>query len=300
MTHYTDATNYSELFALGASEVVTDGKNRVALWTQNTPKYNGGTIATIGGCELEDSQDSIKLLSYASQYLSEKFTMVIGPMNGNTWLDYRLITYSDGSPLFALEPNTPPHWEKLFKLAGFETLSEYSSSSIELVKSSSSITRLQNKLNQKGIKIRPMNSEQFQQDLSSIYDLSVECFQKNFLYTDLPKESYMAKYQQVEAMLDPELILIAEKDGQPTGFVFCYPDQSNPQTLIVKTLASCPKKGFLGVGNLLVEAVHNIALEKGFTQAIHALQYMENSSLRITSRYNPKVMRKYELLVKRF
>jgi len=299
MKHHTDFTSYPELFAQGASEVVSDGVNQVALWTENTPYHLGKQIATIGGCVLVESSDSVTLLNYVMEYLSEEgFSTIVAPMNGSTWLEHRVVTYSDGSPSFALEPNTPPHWIQIFREAGFETLSEYSSSRLEIGDPNPRFQKLERKLEQKGIVIRAMDPGRFEQDLSDIYDLSVESFQHNFLYTHLPKELFIGKYQQAKSMLDPELVLLAESSEGLAGFVFCYPDQVNPRTLIVKTLASSSQHGFSGIGNLLVETVQNIAKKKGYIHAIHALQFQDNSSLRITSRYNPTVIRKYALLAK--
>jgi len=301
MNHHTLTQNsedkYKPFLLQGASEIITHYNSFVAVWTENTPLLDGSKIATIGGCHFSNAKEGVELLQYTANYLLRSFSNVVGPMNGNTWLDHRLVTFSDGSPPFILEPSTPLDWVNIFQEAGFSILSRYSSSRIKLSSTKNEkLERLSHRLQSKGVSIRPLNPNTFQKDLSAIYELSSETFKHNFLYTDLAKSTFLEKYESSREHLDPELILLAEKDNELVGFVFCYPDPSG--TLIVKTLASHPSKGVAGIGNILVEQVQQVAYSKGYKQAIHALQFDDNSSLKITSRYDPDVLRRYALLAK--
>ena len=292
---------YQKLFQQGASEIIQSGNSHIALWTANTPLLNNQPIATIGGCQFFNHSDGVELLSYTTKFLSQRFRSIVGPMNGNTWLDHRLVTFSDDSPSFLLEPNTSPEWFNIFQEAGFSTLSQYSSSRIELnIQTNIRYKKLYLRLQSKGVQIRPLKLDQFTQDLTAIYELSCDAFKNNFLYTKIPLHLFLEKYEMAKTYLDPDLILIAEKEGEAIGFVFCYPDLTIPETLIVKTLASHSEKSVSGIGNLLVDQVHQKAYNKGYRNAIHALQFNNNSSLKITSRYDPKVIRKYAIMVKSY
>jgi len=66
--------------------------------------------------------------------------------------------------------------------------------------------------------------------------------------------------------------------------------------IVVKTLAVLPDREFSGLGTVLVANVHQKAKDKGFREAIHALQYEKNSSLRISQRFNSQVFRRYALM----
>ena len=299
MTHHhldlEESSPYHPFFLQGASEVISYLDSFVALWTENTPELNGEPVATIGGCSFAPPQEGVALLAYAAEYLQKSFQTVIGPMNGNTWLEHRLVTYSDSSPPFALEPCTPPEWAEVFQNAGFSVLSRYSSSRLTLgSERNEKLEKLALRLSHKGVQIRPLNPDRFTEDLSAIYDLSCTCFKENFLYTELPKSLFLSKYAASKSQLDPDLILLAEKDGELIGYVFCYP--SSTETIVVKTLARHPERGVAGIGNVLVEQVQLKALSKGYQCAIHALQYEDNSSLKITSRYNSEVFRRYALM----
>jgi L-amino acid N-acyltransferase YncA len=68
--------------------------------------------------------------------------------------------------------------------------------------------------------------------------------------------------------------------------------------VIVKTLAVDPDARCAGLGSLLVDELHRIGLEKGYTEAIHALQHETNTSLKITGRHHGEVFRRYALFSK--
>ena len=83
------------------------------------------------------------------------------------------------------------------------------------------------------------------------------------------------------------------------------PDQStettdSPKTLIVKTLAVDPHARLAGLGSILVAKAHLMAQSKGYHEAIHALQHENNSSLRISQRFNASIFRRYALMVKSY
>ena len=217
-------------------------------------------------------------------------------MNGNTWLEHRLVTFSDQTPPFLLEPDTPFEWNAIFSAAGFLEISNYSSSRLKLEPSAGRFDKLSERIEQSGVVIRHLDLEKFDHDLGAIYDLSSESFKDNFLYTSLSKEVFIGKYSEAKEHLDPELVLLAERGGELVAFVFCYPCLMNSGTLIVKTLASKKERSIAGIGTLLVEQVQQVALEKGYHSAIHALQFESNTSKKITARYPSCTFRKYSLL----
>ena len=145
----------------------------------------------------------------------------------------------------------------------------------------------------------------FQKDLEAIFDVSLISFSNNFLYTPLSKEVFIGKYMQSMEHIDPDLVLLAERDGELMGFVFCMPDllalkAGKPSAIIVKTLAALPDRTLSGLGSLLVGQVQQAAMTKGYTEAIHALQYDDNSSRRISQRFNAEVFRRYGLMAKSY
>ena len=55
---------------------------------------------------------------------AERCTIAIGPVDGNTWQRYRLITEPGTEPPFFLEPDNPDAWPGQFTAAGFTPLAQ--------------------------------------------------------------------------------------------------------------------------------------------------------------------------------
>ena len=101
----------------------------------------------------------------------------------------------------------------------------------------------------------------------------------------------------------PELVLLAERDGQLVGFIFGIPDlmesaRGEPlRTVIIKSMAVHPACGGSGLGGLLMDDCQRAARKLGFERAIHALMRETNLSRRISSRYG-RTIRRYTLYQK--
>ena len=297
ITLASDLTDHQKsTFAQGASYLLTRDEMQIAVWTENTPDHEGSKAITIGACLLE-AKSAVSFLEECINYIGDNHPgrSILGPMNGNTWMKHRLILETNHRGAFLMEPMEPESLLEIFERAGFEILSRYSSSVIDLRVEQTRFDKVERIVQRKGVGIRAIDMDDFESDLDKIYELSIAAFSSNFLYTPLPKEAFMYAYLSAKDNIDPEFVLLAFNGDQLIGFLFCLPD-ANPQTLIVKTLATCPEHRTVGLGTLLVAKAQQRAKEKGYTEAIHALQYESNSSLRISQRFNAHKFRTYGLM----
>lgn len=285
-----------------------DGGKRIArcsLWWKNVPELPDERIGCIGHFDCEQESAGSALAIEATGRLRDAgCTLAIGPMDGNTWRNYRFVTEGrDEHPPFFLEPWNPADFPEFFRAAGFETLATYSSSLVHLdAEAGRSFDRIEARLASRKMTIRPIDSHRFREELDDLYDLCLDAFIENFLYTPIEREEFLTIYGQIEEAVIPEFVLIAESaKGDPAGFVFCLPDLLDPEKkgLIVKTLAVHPRWRSLGLGSVLVHRAQTAARERGFRHAIHALQHQNNQSLKITGRDQGRKIREYGLFSKR-
>jgi GNAT superfamily N-acetyltransferase len=276
-----------------------------ALWWKNTPVFDGKKIGTIGGFAASDLDSAKMLLDGAATHLRKAgCDLAVGPMNGNTWRKHRFVIESDGRGEFLLEPRNPLEHPIWWELAGFSILSRYSSSVMRLDEIVEIPAALEKRLDRSGVVVRNLNASRYEDELRAIYSISLKSFSQNFLYTPLDEISFLDAYQKVRNRVDADLVKIAERDGAICGFVFGIPDfealarGENP-AIIVKTLAVDPHARCAGLGSLLVEKLHLSAREKGYAEAIHALQHQTNTSLKITGRHHGKAFRHYALFSKK-
>lgn len=282
------------------------GAAEAVLWWTRVPALPGERLGVIGGFAANQPAAAREVLGRALAVLrAQGCTLAVGPMDGNTWRRYRFVTGGSVEPPFFLEPMNPPEWPEWWRSAGFEPLAEYfSTATDDLAARDARVAGAADRLTSSGVIVRPLDIDRFDQELERIFAVSVVSFQDNYLYTPLPREMFLAQYRDFRARVRPELVLIAEREGEPVGYVFAAPDLAQAQrgvaidTVIVKTLAVLPGRAQAGLGAWLLDEVHQAALRLGFRRAIHALMHESNRSRNLSAHY-ANTIRRYTLFSRR-
>ncbi len=284
-----------------------EGGAEASLWWTQAPPMEGERPGVIGRFSAGTESEASAVLARACAELKARgCTLAVGPMNGNTWRSYRLVTETGGEPPFLLEPVNPSEWPAWWRAAGFGPLAEYYSSATEdLVTKDARVEAVAARMKAAGVTVRALRPEEFEAELERIYDVSVESFRSNHLYTPLPKEAFLAQYRAMREKVRPELVLLAEDAARlAAGYVFAVPDYAQAArgetvgTVIVKTLAVLPGRQYAGLGAWLLAEVHAAARGLGFTRAIHALMHETNKSRNLSAHY-ARTIRRYTLFSKR-
>ena len=101
---------------------------RGSLWWNKVPPYPGQRLGVIGHYAARSAAGGIHLLRQACRQLADQgCTMVVGPMDGNTWRSHRLVLEPGTEPVFFLEPQNPVAWSAHFTRSGFTILARYDS-----------------------------------------------------------------------------------------------------------------------------------------------------------------------------
>ena len=287
--------------------VSNDGETvgRCSLWWHRTPSLPGHRPGIIGHYAVRDAVSAGRLLKHACEQLAARAcTLAIGPMDGNTWRRYRLITERGSEPAFFLEPDNSDGWPSHFVEAGFSPLAHYSSAiNTDLSRKDPRMEEVGARLSAQGIRIRPLNLQRLEDDLHRIYVLSRSGFQGNFLYAPIDEEEFNAQYRSMLHLVRPEMVLIAELGERPVGFVFALPDRLQAgrgqtiDTVILKTVAVLPDHAGVGLGSLLMTRVHEVARMLGYARVIHALMIETNHSRKM-SRHSARTFRRYALFAR--
>ena len=277
---------------------------KATCYFENTPIVNNKNIGCIGGFETEDRKAGVEILNKCEEILKEKnVSLIVAPMNGNTWKKYRTMKYTNGDDLFLLENVNPMEHNEILIEAGFEEIDTYTSTKgfIKDAYRSEALDLAEENLKNENIIIRNFNKENYIEDLKKIFNVSKQSFTRNPFYTPIEEEDFLKQYEQYVAMCDEELILIAEKDGEEIGFVFCVPNFNEAkegkkiETLILKTIAVLPEYEYLAIGNVLLNKISKVAETKGFLKWIFAFMYSNNTSQKMAKRNGTEVIREYAL-----
>ena len=280
---------------------------RCSLWWTEAPPVDGETLGVVGHFGASDAEAARALLDAACVELARRgCTLAAGPMDGNSWRRYRLVTDVGDEPPFFLEPTNPPAWPAWWEDAGWAPLAHYFSALNEdLTVRDPRAERVAERLASIGVTIRPLEPARFEAELDAIYDVSAVSFRDNYLYTPLAREEFVAQYAKVQPLVVPELALVAEHEGRAVGFGFSLPDAAERmrgapvRTVIIKTLAILPERRLYGgLGSLITDRTQATAHALGFTRAIHALMHESNASLAISGRTARRI-RRYALFGRR-
>ena len=244
--------------------------------------------AQIGFFEVVDDINAAKFLfNKIKKYaLQRGYDYLIGPINGSTWKKYRVTLPSDNPP-FLLDNYNKPYYAELFEKCGFETIANYTSSIFRnLNRDYSRFDKFEKIFEQKGVKIRRFNPNNFEHDIRKIYEVSIKSFVNNFLYTPIEFKEFYKMYEPVKKFLNPEWVLLAENEEDGAiAFIFGVDNlyNRNEKSLIIKTLAQIPDYKYRGIGSYLTEFMHKKAKEAGYDNIIHALMHESNVSANILS-----------------
>jgi hypothetical protein len=262
---------------------LADGRASCALWLDDCPRYAGLETACIGELRCGDAEAGFAILDRALANLARRgFEYALGPMEGDTWHGYRLVTDSDGTAPFPLEPVNPVSHVAAF--GGFDVIARYTSARAG-TSWHRDMTAYRAQLEAAGIRIRTFNRRRTDEDLLAIYRLSLVAFADNFLYTPIDEAVFMDLYRPLVERVDPRLILLAEDDSLK-AFLFAFP---HGRTAVVKTYASSTP----GLGAFLLEQLHSSAAAR-YDVVVHALMHEHNVSQNNSRKY-ARTFRRYAL-----
>jgi GNAT superfamily N-acetyltransferase len=278
---------------------------RCSLWWRSAPPLPGHRPGVIGHYAAASATAGAALLKAACRELGARgCTVAVGPMDGNTWRNYRLVTCASPRPAFYLEPGFPPAWAGHFAFSGFSPLASYFSAMTgRLEDSAPPVADHRRRLTERGILLRPLNLRRLEAELRLIYPLCLASFRDNLLFTPISEETFISLHQPLRPYLVPGLSWVAEFEGRAVGLAFAIPDLLQERrgeamdTLVLKTLAVAPEFRRLGLGHALVAACHSAAAGRGFRHAIHALIREGNPSGRISAHF-ARPIRSYALFAK--
>ncbi|MCC7142646.1 MAG: GNAT family N-acetyltransferase [Candidatus Eisenbacteria bacterium] len=280
-----------------------------------------GRSGMIGHYEALEAEGGATLLREACLRLAARgATRVLGPMNGNTWMRYRLALPTEPGdpefrpPFFAGELRNPFEYPEHFAAAGFQIVSYYESRIEDL----RSATDLNDRANSTGpsapdpvgadpvgadpsVRLRTVDPARFDQELEALHRVSLLAFADNLYYSPIELSTFRALYEPFRGRLDPSFVLLAEdQSGDLLGYLFAYPDpisleNGRPTRLILKTIGVVPAARGRRVGSLLIDQARRAAKAREIPFAMYALMRADNLTRGMSERRVAQLFRRYAL-----
>ena len=299
------------------SEIVifTDENNNIGgslhLW-HNRPDYNGRKTSYIGNVNIHEKyrKNEEQLFNKIFEELKkEGIETIIGPLNGTTWNTYRYVTEKGNGRPFLLEPWNEDYSVSLFEKTGFKPLAGYISTVMEGMNSDGrknldkKIEKLKKFDYYKDIRVESAENKDLLKVLNKVYDLTVEAFKNNFLYSELEREIFLKMYMSYEDKIVKKFFKMLYLKGELIGYVFGIPDyaelgyKGKIDTIILKTIAVSPEYNGKGMGYILINSLVEEAEKEGYENIIYALMHESNVSKNIGLLLG-NILRRYNLFIK--
>ena len=299
------------------SEIVifTDENNNIGgslyLW-HNRPDYNGRKTSYIGNVNIYEKyrKDEEQLFNKVFEELKkEGIETIIGPLNGTTWNTYRYVTEKGSRKQFLLEPWNEDYSVSLFEKLDFKHLAGYISTVMEGMNSdgrknlNKKIEKLKKFDYYKDIRVESAENKDLLTVLNKVYDLTVEAFKNNFLYSELEREIFLKMYLSYEDKIIKKFFKMLYLRDELIGYVFGIPDytelgyKGKIDTIILKTIAVSPEYNGKGMGYILINSLIEEAEKEGYENVIYALMHESNVSKNIGLLLG-NMLRRYTLFIK--
>ena len=281
------------------------------LW-HNRPDYNGRKTSYIGNVNIHEKyrKNEEQLFNKVFEELKkEGIEIIIGPLNGTTWNTYRYVTEKGSRRQFLLEPWNEDYSVSLFEKLGFKPLAGYISTVMEGMDSdgrrnlNKKIEKLKKFDYYKDIKVESAENKDLLTVLNKVYDLTVEAFKNNFLYSELEREIFLKMYMSYEDKIIKKFFKMLYLGDELIGYVFGIPDyaelgyKGKIDTIILKTIAVSPIYNGKGMGYILINSLVEEAEKEGYENVIYALMHQSNVSKNIGLLLG-NMLRKYTLFIK--
>jgi GNAT superfamily N-acetyltransferase len=177
---------------------------------------------------VDDPQVADALLDAAAEWVrSRGFDALRGPMNFSTNEDCGLLIDNFEDPPVVMMPYNPPYYAGLFEgwgLAKVKDLLAYKITDDEF--DLPRFEKLQRMVQRSGvdIRVRGLDMRKFDEEVDLVRKLYNSAWEKNWGFVPMTDAEVDHMAQQLKPVVDPDLVLFGEIDGQPAGFALSLPD----------------------------------------------------------------------------
>ncbi len=201
-----------------------------AIKNNNHIRYSGEKCGFFGFFESVEDYDVTKaLIETAINWLkNEGLTAIAGPENFTTNDSCGFLIEGFEKPPVVMMPYNKTYYAKYFERFGFrkkiDLLSYFISSNETPERIAPVMKRVEERLNGNGIKIRTINFKNSNSEIVRFREVYNAAYENNWGFVPLTDNEFDYQARELKKIADPNMMLFAEKDENPIGFVCAIPD----------------------------------------------------------------------------
>lgn len=199
-----------------------------AILNNNHNAYHNEKTGFFGFFEcIDDTEIAAALLQTAEQWVRARSQERIrGPMNFSTNDTCGLLIEGFDTPPFILMPHNPPYYKDLLEQAGYEKVQDLLA--YRMYKEQGMNPRIR-KIAQlarehEGVTVRTLNMKRFDEELERVKRIYNDAWSRNWGFVPLTDAEINHLAKELKPVIDPDLVLFAEIDGEAVAFSLALPD----------------------------------------------------------------------------
>jgi hypothetical protein len=260
---------------------------RVSLYAFD--KNERSNTYLFGHFEALDIESGVSILQHLHHKIKSEFNRgtIIGPMNGNSWFNYR-IALSNFDLLFKNDITNPAYYLEIFVKAGYKEAHHYLTNlqtNVEFIQ--------QNTISDYTIVF--FNQEELNHRIIEIYHITMEAFKHAPFFIPIPFSVFEIQFKSQLQLIDLRVSpFVINSKNELCAYCSCYLTNDG-ERMVVKTIARKQGRQYAGLGRLLSYAIINKANEEKVNAILHAFMHLENSSKSLSERYKGINIKQYGL-----
>lgn len=261
--------------------------SRVSLYAFD--KNEKSNTFLFGHFEALDIESGVSILQHLHRKIKAEFNhgTIIGPMNGNSWFNYR-IALSNFDLLFKNDITNPAYYLEILVKAGYKVAHHY----LTNIQTNVELTQ-QNTLSDYTIVF--FNQEELNQRIIEIYNITMEAFTHAPFFMPIPFSVFEVQFKSQLQLIDLRVSpFVINSTNELCAYCSCYLT-NNGESMVVKTIARKQGRQYAGLGRLLSNAIINKANDEKVNAILHAFMHFENSSKSLSERYKGITHKQYGL-----
>jgi GNAT superfamily N-acetyltransferase len=209
-----------------------DGKvvgRAIGVIDDNHNKFHDEQTAFFGFFEsIDDQKVANALLDEVAKWAKGRGMKILrGPMNPSSNHECGMLVEGFNDSPSVMMTYNPPYYGKLIEAWGMGKAKDLFSYDIDskTTKFSDRLLAQAEKLKQGGqVTFRTIKMSDFDNEIKRVLDIYNDAWEKNWGFVPMTEEEFRHMAKDMKAILDPELLLIAEVRGEPVAFALALPD----------------------------------------------------------------------------
>jgi GNAT superfamily N-acetyltransferase len=208
-----------------------DGKvvGRIAaVENRSHNKYHQDKVGFFGFFDFVNEKAVAEALFSAakSELRRRGLTVARGPYNPSVNDEMGLLTEGFESSPMVLMPYNPSYYLSLYESLGLQPARDFYAFYMPgNVEAPERILKIVDRVKRStGLTLRPLSLKHLDRDLKIIHELYNETLNRNWGFVPLSLDDLQDAAKELKVIVDPELVMIAEKGGQPAGFSLVIPN----------------------------------------------------------------------------